>query len=446
MQNIILLIGAGRSSTYLVKYLLEHANKNNFKLWVADYHISEYLSSLKDDKNLILYNLSDFKQNKLDILIKKSNIVISLLPANLHYQIALKCLDYSKNFVTASYTSTRMKELDLKVKEKNLIFLNEVGLDPGIDHMSTMNLLEQHIPEQAIIYSYKSHCGGILNSTKKNNLWDYKFTWNPTNVILAGQGEPACYLDNGQIKYQPYNNLFKNAYTLDNIHGSFEVYPNRDSLKYQEVYGLTHVKTLQRTTIRRPGFCKAWSILIDLGLTDNSYMISNLSNTSFATFFKRYIKQTKSCSLKQQVEKTIGYNIDQITWDRIQELELWTNEQIIYLEQGSPAQVLEALLLKKWKLMPQDKDMVIMHHQIIYQFQGHHYMIQATMKAIGKDKTLTAMAKTVGLPVGIATLKILNGSISDKGVCLPTTRTIYKPILKELESYEIKFEITTKPI
>lgn len=443
MKKNILLIGAGRSSTQLVEYLLKHSFENQFTLFIADYQISNFLNNLKKHPNLKLITLSTENPTQIDSLIQCSDIVISLLPANLHYSIALKCLEYHKNLVTASYVSPCMQELDKKVKEKGLIFLNEIGLDPGIDHISTMNLLENHIPKGAKIISYKSHCGGILSDQTCDNLWQYKFSWNPTNIVLAAQGAPACFLDKGQIKYHPYNNIFKRAYSLENQYGNFEVYANRDSLKYQKIYGLHQVDTIQRTTIRRPGFCDAWSILIDLGLTDNTQVIQDLEKISYGDFFSRYLTQDTNLNIRDQIQKTLGYLLKDDSWAKIQELKLWDTDFKIDLCQGTAAEVLEKFLLLKWSLNSKDTDMVIMHHQIHYKVFDQDYIIQAVMRVIGQDSTFTAMAKTVGLPVGIATLKILDGTIKDTGVCLPISKSIYRPILQELEKYNINFEITT---
>lgn len=445
MAKHILLIGGGRSTNFLIQYLLENAPRHDYILDIADYSWSLHLQSLQDSPYLCLHTLQISKSMQIDALIQQSDIVLSMVPVQAQYSIALKCLQYNKNLVTASYVSEQMQELDEKVKQKGLLFLNEIGLDPGIDHLSTMHLLDQLKQEEAQILSYKSHCGGLLSQNTCDNLWNYKFTWNPTNVVLAGSGGPAKFLLNNKLQYIPYSNLFKRYQPLlNNPMGDFEVYLNRDSCKYQKIYGLENIQTMERTTIRRPGFCKAWSVLVDLGLTDNTYYIENTEQFTNLDFLSLFVPNCDTKDFKTAIEAAVLYSLDQQTWLKIQELDLFNPNNKLGLNRATPAQLLEQILLKKWTLSPQEKDMVLMHHQIEYIQQNKYYQLDATMHCIGEDSTFTAMAKTVGLPLGIATLKILSKQVDLTGVQIPISKQLYEPILKELSSLGIQFKTTIR--
>lgn len=445
MAKSILLIGGGRSTNYLIQYLLDNAPIYDYILDIADYNWSPYLKSKKDCANLCLHTLDINTPTQIDLLIQQSDIVLSMVPVQAQYSIALKCLEYNKNLVTASYVSEQMQQLDEKVKQRGLLFLNEIGLDPGIDHLSTMYLLDKLKQKKAKVLSYKSHCGGLLSETNCDNLWNYKFTWNPTNVVLAGSGGPAKFLWNNKLQYIPYTNLFKRAEPLlNNPLGDFEVYFNRDSCKYQKIYGLDSIQTMQRTTIRRPGFCKAWGVLVDLGLTDNTYYIENTELFSNLDFISLFTPSLESKDFKTAIEEAILYTIDQQTWLKILDLDLFNSNTKLELKRATPAQLMEQILLKKWTLSPHEKDMVLMHHQIEYKQDHKYYQLDATMHCIGEDSTFTAMAKTVGLPLGIAALRILTKQVDLTGVQIPVSRQLYEPILKELGSLGIQFKTISR--
>ncbi|MHC5353458.1 saccharopine dehydrogenase C-terminal domain-containing protein [Myroides sp. LJL115] len=441
MAKHILLIGGGRSTNYLIQYLLDNAPKYDYILDIADYTWSPHLKTLQDSTNLCLHTLDINTPKQIDLLIRQCDIVLSMVPVHAQYTIALKCLEYNKNLVTASYVSEQMQQLDQKVKQRGLLFLNEIGLDPGIDHLSTMHLLDQLKQKKAKVLSYKSHCGGLLSENNCDNLWNYKFTWNPTNVVLAGSGGPAKFLWNNKLQYIPYTNLFKRAESLlNNPLGDFEVYFNRDSCKYQKIYGLDNIQTMQRTTIRRPGFCKAWSVLVDLGLTDNTYYIENTELFSNLDFISLFVPSLESKDFKTAIEESILYTLDQQTWLKILELDLFNANNKLALKRATPAQLMEQILLKKWTLSSHEKDMVLMHHQIEYKQDHKYYQLDSTMHCIGEDSTFTAMAKTVGLPLGIAALRILTKQVDLTGVQIPVSRQLYEPILKELDSLGIEFK------
>ena len=343
--------------------------------------------------------------------------------------------------VTASYVSKEMQALDEEAKFKNLVFLNEIGVDPGIDHMSAMQVIDRIRESGGKILLFESFTGGLMAPESDTNLWNYKFTWNPRNVVLAGQGGAAKFLQEGRFKYIPYHRLFRRTEFLEvDGYGRFEAYANRDSLKYKEIYGLDTIKTLYRGTIRRVGFGRAWQIFVILGLTDDSYKIADSENMSYRDFINSFLPYSPTDSVELKLRYKLKIDQDDILWEKLEELDVFNAEKKVTLKNASPAQILQKILLDSWSLKPKDKDMIVMYHKFGYELNGEKHQIDATMVCTGDDQTFTAMAKTVGLPVGIATLAILNNKIKRYGVQIPTNKDIYKPILSELESFGVIFK------
>ena len=288
MRNI-LIVGAGKSSPYLIKYLIEKSFEEDLFLNIYDLNIENLKIYSKNERcHVSLINITD--ENQREEIIIKNDIIISMLPARFHFMLAKSCLKFKKNLLTASYVDDDMKSLNKEVISKNLIFLNEIGLDPGIDHMSAKKIIDNLQNSDYKIKSFKSFTGGLIAPISDNNCWNYKFTWNPRNVILAGQGSPAKYIENKKYKYLPYNRLFEDSKRIDiEDYGEFDVYPNRDSLKYREMYGLDNIDTMIRGTIRKVGFTKSWNMLVRLGLTDDSINISNSKGMSFRDFLNCFL-------------------------------------------------------------------------------------------------------------------------------------------------------------
>ncbi|WP_396165203.1 saccharopine dehydrogenase family protein [Flavobacterium sp.] len=437
----ILIIGAGRSASSLIKYLLDKSEDEKLVITIAD--LSEALANKKtgNHKNAraISFDVCNDEQRKQEI--QQADIVISMLPAHLHIEVAKDCIFYKKNMITASYISEEMKSLDFQAKENQIVLMNEIGLDPGIDHMSAMKIMDDIKSKGGKIILFESFCGGLVAPESDTNLWNYKFTWNPRNVVLAGQGGAAKFIQEGTYKYIPYHKLFRRTEFLEvEGFGRFEAYANRDSLKYRDIYGLQNAETCYRGTIRRVGFSKAWDVFVQLGMTDDTYIIDDselMSNRDFVNLFLPY-HPTDSVEIKFRHQLKIDQ--DDVIWDKLLELDLFSKSVVTGLKNATPAQMLEKILSYKWTLQPEDKDMIVMYHKIGYEINGEQKQIDATMVCLGDDQTYTAMAKTVGLPVAIATLKILNGEISTTGVQLPTAKEVYLPILEELEQYGVVFK------
>ena len=439
MRNI-LIIGAGRSASSLIKYLLEKSESENLHLTIGDLSLELAQKKTQNHKNATALALDIFNETQRKAEIQKADIVISMLPAHLHIEVAKDCITYKKHMVTASYISDAMQSLDAAAKENGLIFMNEIGLDPGIDHLSAMKVLDEIRGKGGKVILFESFCGGLVAPESDNNLWNYKFTWAPRNVVLAGQGGAAKFIQEGKYKYIPYNKLFRRTEFLEvEGYGRFEGYANRDSLKYRSVYGLDDASTVFRGTIRRVGYSKAWDMFVQLGMTDDSYAIDDSENMSYREFVNLFLPYHPTDSVEIKLRHQLKIDQDDVMWDKLLELDLFNPNKIIGLKNATPAQILEKILTDSWTLQPNDKDMIVMYHKFGYELNGVKKQIDATMVCLGDDQTYTAMAKTVGLPVAMATLQILNGNIKTPGVQLPLNKEVYLPILKELEEYGVVF-------
>lgn len=444
----VLIIGAGRSASSLIKYLLEKSESENLHITIGDLSLALAERKTKGHPNATAIALDIHNETQRNAEIQKADIVISMLPAHMHVEVAKDCIQYQKHMVTASYISEAMQALDAEAKEKGLVFMNEVGLDPGIDHMSAMKVLDEIRDQGGKVILFESFCGGLVAPESDNNLWNYKFTWAPRNVVLAGQGGAAKFIQEGTYKYIPYHKLFRRTEFLEvEGYGRFEGYANRDSLKYRSVYGLDEALTVYRGTIRRVGYSKAWDMFVQLGMTDDTYQIDHSENMSYREFVNLFLPYHPTDSVEIKLRHQLKIDQDDVMWDKLVELDLFSATKMLGLTNATPAQALEKILTDSWTLQPEDKDMIVMYHKFGYELNGEKKQIDATMVCLGDDQTYTAMAKTVGLPVAMATLQILNGNIKTPGVQLPIKEEVYLPILKELESYGVIFhekEVTYK--
>lgn len=445
MKNIT-LIGAGRSASSLIKYLLEQSLTYEFQLVVADQSLEIAQQKINNHPNGKAVALSLDQTELRQQLVQESDVVISMLPAFMHTTIAEDCLAFGKHLVTASYISKEMKALDEQAKAKGLIFMNECGLDPGIDHMSAMKVIDEIREKGGKMLLFESFCGGLVAPESDTNLWNYKFTWNPRNVVLAGQGVAAKFIQEGKYKYIPYHKLFRRTEFFHvEGYGKFEGYANRDSLNYRSIYGLDDILTLYRGTIRRVGFSRAWNMFVQLGMTDDSYIMEDSENMSYREFLNSFLPFSHTDTVELKTRYMLGIEQDDEQWDMLVELDIFNPDKIVGLKDATPAQILEKILTESWKLAPEDKDMIVMYHKFGYELNGEKKQIDAKMVTIGEDQTYTAMAKTVGLPVGIVSLQILTGKIKTPGVQLPISKEVYEPVLAELEQQGIHFSETEVP-
>ncbi len=441
MPRKILVIGAGKSSFYLFDYLLSKAQEEDLELIIGDLRPENIPAVIAGHPSCTVLKLDILKESERKNAIANATIVVSMLPASLHIKIAKDCLQFRKHLVTASYVSPELKVLDKKVREAGLIFMNEVGLDPGIDHMSAMQIIDGIRKKGGKIILFESFCGGLVAPESDNNLWNYKFTWNPRNVLVAGQGGTAKFIQEGTYKYIPYHKLFRRTEFLEiEGYGKFEAYANRDSLNYREAYGLQDALTLYRGTIRRVGFSRAWNIFVQLGMTDDSYRIENSEGMSYRQFTNLFLPYSPTDSVELKLRLYLKIDQDDIMWEKLMELHLFDSQKKITLQNATPAQILQEILEESWTLEEHDKDMIVMYHKFGYELDGKKHQIDANMVVLGKDREHTAMAKMVGLPVAMATLLILNKKIVGTGVRIPLQEEVYNPILSQLEKYGIVFK------
>ena len=439
----ILLFGAGLSASTLIKYLLDHSYAESWHLDVVDQDLELILAKLGDHPNATAHAFNALDSQQRLPYIAQADLVISMLPAAHHVDVAKDCIALQKHLVTPSYISAEMRALHDQAKAAGIVILNEIGVDPGIDHMSAMRLLDQIKEDGGVLESFKSYCGGLIAPNSDNNPWHYKFTWNPRNVVLAGQGSAACYREMNELKYLPYHRLFQR---LDQIqiegYGEFEGYVNRDSLNYLETYHIQEVPTIFRGTLRRPPYCQAWDVFVQLGMTDDAYTMKGSAQLTPRQFLNAFLPFETGVSVEDKFLKVVGQRQD--LFDLFDFLGLFSDKEVIGVEKASPAVLLQKILIEKWRLAPGDQDMIVMYHEIIYTKNDTRYAVNSALVVEGQDERYTAMSNTVGLPVAIATKLILNQQIVERGVTLPVNKELYAPILSELEQFGITFNESEK--
>ncbi len=440
-MRTILLLGAGRSASSLLHYLIEHAAEQEWKITVAEREIAhvQKLTQGHDDV-AALVELDASKADARSALIAKHDLVISMLPHFMHMDVLRDCLRLKKNVITPSYVPEELWPLNAEFKKADLTVLNEMGVDPGIDHMSAMRILDDLRAKGAKMEAFESYCGGLVAPESDDNPWGYKFSWNPRNVVLAGQGNAARYINEGDLKYIPYHKLFQRAVRVEiPEYGAYDGYPNRDSLKYREIYGIADIPTMKRGTLRKGGYCEAWDAFVQLGCTEDGYTLELPKDATWAEFLRAFLPETKGAKdVRTTLALYLGLDPQGEVMYKLDWLGLFGSGTIG--ESGlSPAATLQRLLEEKWKLGPKDKDLLVMWHRFRYALNGRSSELQATLTVTGEDTVYTAMARTVGLPMAIGAKLLLNGRIKERGVLLPVQPELYNPILDELATLGIAF-------
>lgn len=437
-MQTILVAGAGKSSNYLIHYLLTNASRNKWKVIITDANLAAQQQKISSYSSAVGIEADITDPAQREPLVQKADLVISILPPTLHILLAKDCLKYKKNLITSSYISDEMKALDAEVKAAGLMFMCEMGLDPGIDHMTASKIIHSIQRVAGTITSFKSYCGGLIAPESDNNPWHYKFTWNPKNVVTAGFGG-AKYLLNGRIVEVPYERMFDNPKKIKvGDTGQFVWYPNRDSLRYLDLYEVPDVKTFMRATLRNPVFMKGWNALIVCGLTRQDDVIDTAGMT-----YAKWLRQTTLCPADFSLTRHVARMLEVTEDDKLMGLLQWLGlfgELQLPVGKFSSADILLSLLLEKWDMKPGDKDMVIMKHEIEYSHKGGKVKLSSNMVVTGENREHTAMAKTVGLPIGILGKLVLSGKIvTPVGVCIPNMPSVYRPVLTELAHYGIVF-------
>lgn len=419
-MKTIVLIGAGKSATVLIDYLVAEAETNNWKFIVADSNREQILLKTKNSPFAEAVQLDVTNDKQRSDLIQRAHVVISMMPPALHFLVAKDCVEYRKHLLTASYLDDKMKSLQDEINDRKLLFLCEMGLDPGIDHMSAMKIIDEIKAKGGTITSFKSHCGGLIAPESDNNPWHYKISWNPRNIVMAGQSG-AVYRQDNEIRTVKYFDLFDSSNKIDFDGLDYlAFYPNRDSLSYIPTYKLPGAATFIRTTLRHIDFFKGWNAVVHAGLTNETNPI-NVSGLTFSKWSSPVLPFVND------------ENRQMLEW-----LGLFDNSAVPSTAKNS-ADILQWLVETKLAMQPQDKDMIVMLHEFEYTLNGKNNSLKSCLVVKGEDSLRTAMAKTVGLPLGIAAKLILNETIQLKGLHIPTAKEIYIPVLKELETAGIIF-------
>ncbi len=438
-MRTILVAGAGKSSTYLIEYLISHAPSQKWKVIVADGDAK----AIADKTNNSIYAeaavIDITNPAHREPLVKRADIVVSLMPPHLHIHLAKDCLQFKKNLITSSYVSDELKSMDAAVKEAGLMFMCEMGLDPGIDHMTANKIIHGIQRVAGNIYSFKSYCGGLIAPESDDNPWHYKFSWNPKNIITAGFGG-AKYLSNGKETEITYDRIFENNKKIK-VEGlePLAYYPNRDSIKYLESYDIPGIKTFLRATLRYPSFCKGWHALITLDLTNTTDVIEKDGLT-----YAGWVMKKLGCANYNDLLGYVANRLMVAKDDKLIGMLNWLgilDQKPLSPGTASSGDILLELLLEKWRMNPTDKDMVVMQHEFEYMHRDRKTKLTSTMVIKGEGGDHSAMAKTVGLPMGILARMVINKKIKyPTGVLIPNMPSVYRPVLTELAHYGIDFK------
>lgn len=442
-MKTILIFGSGRSAPSLIKYLATKSREYDWQIIIADRQIALAKKYIIGYHNCEVVDININDEHSRDKLIGNSDLVLSMLPVHFHILVLSSCLKYNVDLITPSYESKEMKDLEPEINDVGILVLNEMGLDPGIDHMSAMKVIDE-IRNEGNLTAFESFTGGLMAPGYDKNPWQYKFTWNPRNVVLAGQGGTVRFLHNGRYKYIPYTKVFRRTERIEmEGYGTFEGYANRDSLDYLNKYGLDGVSTIYRGTLRRPGFCRAWDLFVQLGVTDDTFIVEDSESMTFREFINSFLPFNPTDSVELKLMQYLKIDQDSGLMEKLKSLHIFS-DKIIGLKRATPAKILEHILKESWTMQPDDKDMIVMWHKFFYRAPNKkYYQKTSSLVVLGEDSSYTAMAKTVGLPMGIIAKLILNREIKLKGLHLPVKKEIYEPVLKELQQLGIQFKEQT---
>lgn len=442
MPKRVLILGAGRSSSSLIRHLLQHATAEDYAVRIGDLDVQLAKRKAEGHSSASVFALDAGDPAARRAEIAEADLVVSMLPAFLHPEVARDAIATRTPLITPSYLSPEIASMDAEARAAGIPILNELGLDPGIDHLSAMQVIDGLRKEGSTLMGFESYTGGLVSPESDNNPWHYKFTWNPRNVVLAGQGGSATFREKGLNRILPPHRLFKEVTSIDvSGAGRFEGYANRDSLAYEEIYGLDGIETLVRGTLRGDGFCGGWDALFQLGMNRDDARIKLPAGTTWRTFTAGFAGgvsgDADAGEVRSAVARATGAgekSLELLDW-----LGLFGDEPVERLE-GTPCEILQERLESKWALAPDDLDMIVMWHRFRYRTASGELRVRTShLIHIGENDTHTAMSLTVGLPLALAARMWMRGDWSGTGVILPTKANLYEPLLAALEKEGVSF-------
>ena len=431
----VILFGAGRSARHLVSFLVEGALNGKWQVVIADTNVTHWIEEYGDLDQVKFVSgdasIAKFRHG----LITNSSLVISMLPAFMHAEVVRDCINFHVHVFTPSYVSPEVNAMNDRAIQEGVLVLNEMGVDPGIDHISAMEIIHRLKNQGADIESFESYTGGLVAPASDDNLWGYKISWNPRNIILAGNSGHAMYRENSKLRMVPYYKLFDEVETIVASDGvRYDGYPNRNSVHYLELYGLEKVQKLVRGTLRKQGYSKGWSFLVKNGFTNDDTKIPAGTFTNWAELTASLLGDT--FNIKNENAEVAAM---------LSEIGIFSNESLKN-EEHTCAQHLQQLLEKKWVLKQGDRDMIVMVHKFGYSLNGKRFMLTSSMVLEGDDEFRTAMSKTVSMPIAFAVEHLFNGDFISRGVQIPVSSEFYKPLLQDLRNYGISFVETIEEL
>jgi len=436
----ILVLGAGRSCSTLISRLLERSVECGWKVVVGDIDLSVAQQKVSGHERGESFQLSTSDNQERDKRICEADLVMSMVPAFLHASVAKVAISAGVPVVTPSYLNEEMMELDEAAKKAGVLVLNEIGLDPGIDHMSAMKVIDEIKADGGVMKGFESYCGGLVAEESDNNPWHYKISWNPRNIVLAGQGGSATFKDAGRVKLEPPHRVFRRLRAIEVEGQLYKGYPNRDSLAYEDIYNLPDMETLIRGTLRVDGFCRSWDILVQLGMVRDDAKLVWPKGISWSEWTRSFLpSKTAGMTVSDAINSTVIS--DHETNERLEWLGLFDTEVGPEMTEGTPAEIIEALLVKKWALEDGDRDMIVMWHRFEFEKAGKRYAKTSEFFLEGRGSIYTAMSDTVGLPMAIAAEHMLvGGGFGTVGVQIPVTSNYYDVVLPKLEEFGVVFK------
>ena len=430
----VLILGAGMVVKPIVTYLLD----KGYSVTVATRTKSKADAMIADHPNgtSLAWTVDD--EVTLDKLVEEHDISVSLLPYAYHVMVAKLCIKHKKNMVTTSYIQPAMRDLDQQARDAGILVLNEIGLDPGIDHMSAMRIIDNVHNKGGKIDEFYSFCGALVAPEVEKNPFNYKFTWAPKGVVMAGNND-GKYLKHGVEKYVPTEDLFKDVISLDFPKvGRLEVYPNRDSVPYIDVYGIPETNTMMRGTFRYDKWCEVLDVIKTLNLL--AYDKFDMKGMNYKDFIAKTAGIEGEEDIKKAIADKLGVGLEANAIVALEWLGLFSDEDM-NREEDSAFEVVSDIMIDKMMISPDERDMVVMQHTFLASYpDGKKEVIKSRMLDFGTLKTDTSIARTVALPAACAVDMILEGEIDITGVHIPVIPEIYNPILDQLETMDIVME------